>query len=114
MRRPGGVTVIRSFVAAHRSVALTVAIGVVVVALVATVAIASGGFVQQRMVLGDAAVWVTNSSKQLLGRANTQVNALNSAVTAADESVDVAQRGKSVLLVDRVVHCPSATRPTPP
>ena len=100
MRRPGGVTVIRSFVAAHRSVALTVAIGVVVVALVATVAIASGGFVQQRMVLGDAAVWVTNSSKQLLGRANTQVNALNSAVTAADESVDVAQRGKSVLLVD--------------
>ena len=81
--------------------ALTVVVGALVVALVATVAIASGGFVQQRMVLGDAAVWVTNASKQLIGRANTQVNALNSAVTAGDESVDVVQRGKSVLLVDR-------------
>ncbi|NNC13217.1 tandem-95 repeat protein [Planctomonas sp. JC2975] len=100
MRRSRRVTVIRSLFTHHRSVAVTAVIGVVVVALVATIAIVSGGFVQQRMVLGDAAVWVTNSTTQMLGRANTQVNALNSAVTAG-ESVDVAQRGKSVLLVDK-------------
>lgn len=95
----------------HRSVTLTIAAGVVIIALVTTIAIVSGGFVQQRMVLGDAAVWVTNSSKQLLGRANTQVNALNSAVTAGDESVDVAQRGKSVLLVDRSTNTVSKVDP---
>ncbi|GAB3612288.1 Ig-like domain-containing protein [Humibacter ginsengisoli] len=95
----------------RRTTALTVVVGVVVIALVATIAVVSGGFVQQRMVLGDAAVWVTNSSKQLLGRANTQVNALNSAVTAGDESVDVAQHGKAVLLVDRSTNTVSSVDP---
>ncbi|QDZ16564.1 Ig-like domain-containing protein [Humibacter ginsenosidimutans] len=80
--------------------AWTVIVGVVVVALTATIAIVSGGFVQQRMVLGDAAVWVTNSSKQLLGRANTAIDSLNSAVVASATSVDVVQSGSSVLLVD--------------
>ncbi|WP_245559009.1 Ig-like domain-containing protein [Humibacter albus] len=89
----------------------TAVAGLLVVALIATIAIVSGGFVQQRMVLGDAAVWVTNSSKQMLGRANTQVNALNSAVSATDETVDVVQNGKSVLLIDRSSNTVSKVNP---
>ncbi|WP_243063658.1 Ig-like domain-containing protein [Humibacter sp. RRB41] len=85
----------------HRPVAVSALIGIVLIALVATVAIVSGGFVQQRMVLGDSAVWVTNASTQMIGRANTQINALNSAVTAEGASLDVEQRGDNVLLIDR-------------
>ena len=92
---------IRSIFSRHRPVAISALIGLVVLALVTTVAIASGGFVQQRMVLGDSAVWVTNASTQMLGRANTQIDALNSAVTAGNGSLDVEQRGDDVLLVNR-------------
>jgi hypothetical protein len=52
------------------------------------------------MHLGDAAVWVTSQTKQLVGRANTQITQLNSVVPATDSSPDVVQSALNVLLVD--------------
>jgi len=73
----------------------------VIAALVATVAIVSGGYSAQRLDLGDAAVWVTNESRQSIGRANTAVMELNTVVAAGSSSLDIVQQGSTVLVVDR-------------
>ena len=72
-----------------------------IVALVAAVAIVSGGYSAQRLDLNDAAVWVTNESRQSVGRANTAVMELNTVVAAGSSSLDVVQQGTAVLVVDR-------------
>ena len=91
----------RAFVARHRSLAVTTLSGIVVAALVTTAALVSGGYAAQRMDLDDAAVWVSNGTQQLLGRANTQISRLNSVVAASSRTLDVVQSGQTVLLVDQ-------------
>ncbi|HWU48194.1 MAG TPA: Ig-like domain-containing protein [Humibacter sp.] len=91
---------IRSWLATHRGLALTVAAGLVLAVVVGTIAVASGGYPEQRMTLGDGAVWVSNDATQMVGRANTQIAALNTVVPGTSRSLDVEQSAGSVLLVD--------------
>lgn len=93
--------VIRRWLARHRSLFATALSGTVVAAVIATVAIASGGYTAQRLDLGDAAVWVSNEARQVVGRANTAVFELNTVVSAGSTSLDVVQRGATVLVLDR-------------
>ena len=75
--------------------------GVVIAAVVATIAIVSTGYTAQRLDLGDGSVWVANSAQQVIGRANTEVLELNSVVATTGNDVDVLQAGDEVLLFDR-------------
>ncbi|WP_213814021.1 Ig-like domain-containing protein [Glaciihabitans sp. dw_435] len=72
----------------------------VVAALIVVVAVTSTGFTAQKLDLGDAAVWVSNGSKQAVGRANTEVLELNSVVSGTGSDVDVLQGGSTVLALD--------------
>ena len=92
---------IRRWLAAHRPLFATALSGTVVVSVIATMAIVSGGYSAQRLDLGDAAVWVTNEARQVVGRANTAVFELNTVVSAGSTSLDVVQQGATVLVVDR-------------
>ncbi|GGF00408.1 Ig-like domain-containing protein [Mycetocola zhadangensis] len=91
---------IRSWLRAHRSALATVTSGTVICAVIATVAVVSNGYRAQRLDLGDGAVWVVNEARQAIGRANTQVFELNTAVRSASAQIDVLQSGETVLLVD--------------
>ncbi|TFD04330.1 fibronectin type III domain-containing protein [Cryobacterium sinapicolor] len=93
--------VIRRWLAGHRSLFITALSGTVVLAVISTVAIVSGGYTAQRLDLGDAAVWVTNEARQAVGRANTAVFELNTVVNAGSSSLDVVQQGATVLVLDR-------------
>lgn len=88
------------WISAHRSLVTTWASSGVVVALVATIAIVSGGYTAQHLHLGDAAVWVTNEARQVVGRVNTRVHELNSVVDAGSARLDIVQQGSTVLVVD--------------
>ncbi|WP_022884208.1 Ig-like domain-containing protein [Glaciibacter superstes] len=92
---------IRQWFRAHRSGFITATSVSAVVAVVASVALTSGGYTAQRVDLGDAAVWVTNEVRQVLGRANTEVNELNTVVAAGSTALDVVQDGHSVVVIDR-------------
>lgn len=87
--------------AGRGSVVVTATSAVLIAALISTVAIVSGGYTAQRLDLGDGAVWVANGESQVIGRANTEVLLLNTVVSAAGNELDVVQRGKTVLLLDR-------------
>ncbi len=89
------------WIAAHKSLVATVTSGVAIVAVVATIAIASTGYTAQRLDLGDGAVWVANSENQVIGRANPAVLELNSVVRSKGAQLSVTQSGDEVLLVDR-------------
>jgi hypothetical protein len=91
---------IRKWLASHKSLVVTATSGSVIVALVAAAAIVSGGYPAQQMNLGDAAVWVASQTRQLLGRANTEILQLNSVVPSAGHAVNVVQDGSNVLMVD--------------
>ncbi|RXZ46502.1 fibronectin type III domain-containing protein [Agromyces fucosus] len=84
-----------------RSAAITAAATTAVVALVAGVAIASGGYAAQRVDLGDAAVWVSSNEHQAIGRANTALLELNSVVETGSTGIDILQQGPTVLALDR-------------
>lgn len=90
-----------AWLAAHKSVAATAVSGTAVAALVTTLAVVSGGYSAQHLQLNDAAVWVASDAKKSLGRANTEIDRLNSVVAGTGESLDVVQDGEDVLLVDR-------------
>ncbi|MBW8871489.1 MAG: tandem-95 repeat protein, partial [Leifsonia sp.] len=92
---------IGSWLAAHKSIAATAVSGTAVAALVTTLAVVSGGYSAQHLQLNDAAVWVASDAKKSLGRANTEIDKLNSVVAGTGESLDVVQDGTDVLLVDR-------------
>lgn len=91
---------LKRWIAAHRSLAATLTSAVTIVALVATAAIVSGGFAAQRVSLNDASVWVSNGTKQFIGRANTSILELNSVVAGESSELDVVQDGPTVLLFD--------------
>ncbi|MEO7349021.1 MAG: Ig-like domain-containing protein [Terrimesophilobacter sp.] len=91
---------VKGWIAGHRAVATSLVSGVAIVALVVTTAVISGGFPAQKVSLNDAAVWVANSSKQFIGRANTEIMELNSVVSGESSELDVVQKGSTVLLFD--------------
>lgn len=93
-------SMLRRWVAGHRSVAVTLTSSVAIVALVVTTAVISGGFPAQKVALNDAAVWVSNGEKQFIGRANTTIMELNSVVAGESSELDVVQSGLTVLLLD--------------
>ncbi len=91
----------REWLSGHRSLIATATSGSVIAALVAAVAIVSTGYTSQRLDLNDGSVWVANGSAQLIGRANTQVLALNTVVASSGADIQTIQRGATVLLFDR-------------
>lgn len=91
----------RQWLATRKSLVATATSGTLIAALIATVAIVSTGFTAQHLDLGDGSVWVANGQKQVIGRANTQVLALDTVVASSGVDIDVEQSGSTVLLVDR-------------
>ena len=96
-----GDVVIRTWLAAHKSLVVTTTSTVLVAALVATLAVTSGGYTAQRTDLNDASVWVANGEKQFIGRANTEVRELDTVVASEGADIDLVQRGSTVLLFNR-------------
>ncbi|MBC7591633.1 MAG: tandem-95 repeat protein, partial [Salinibacterium sp.] len=94
-------SMLRNWLSSHASLAITATSGVVIAALIATVAVVSTGYTTQRLDLGDGSVWVANSQQQAIGRANTEVLELNTVVETTGNDVDVLQRGGTVLLFNR-------------
>ncbi|MDJ0334700.1 Ig-like domain-containing protein [Salinibacterium sp. G-O1] len=92
---------LRKWLSAHTSSVVSLTSGVVIAALIATVAIVSTGYSAQRLDLGDGSVWVANSQQQAIGRANPEVLELNTVVSTTGNDVDVLQRGETVFLFDR-------------
>lgn len=92
---------IRALVAKHRSAAVTTGVSVLVAAVVATTAIVSTGYHTQRVDLGDGTVWVPSAEYGAVGRANTGVLQLNTAVETASDDLSVLQRGSMVYSVDQ-------------
>jgi hypothetical protein len=76
----------------------TASIAVLALALVG--AIVATGYQSQRVQLDDGAVWVTNSDKQAVGRANTRVFELNTVLSTDSAAMDVLQNGSSVFIVN--------------
>ncbi|WP_354026395.1 Ig-like domain-containing protein [Curtobacterium oceanosedimentum] len=91
---------IRALLAKHRSAAVTIGASVVVGAVVATAAVVSTGYHTQRIDLGDGTVWVPSAQYGAVGRANTGVLALNTAVETPSDDLSVVQRGAEVYSVD--------------
>ena len=84
----------------HRSAIITAAAVGAVVAIIGGVAVTSGGYTEQRIDLGDAAVWVANDDLQSIGRASTAAFQLNSLVATGGGPVKVAQAGSTVLVLN--------------
>ncbi|MCU0153889.1 cadherin-like domain-containing protein [Curtobacterium flaccumfaciens pv. poinsettiae] len=91
---------IRALLAKHRSAAVTTGVSVLVAAVVATTAIVSTGYHTQRVDLGDGTVWVPSAEYGAVGRANTGILQLNTAVETASDDLSVLQRGSTVYSVD--------------
>lgn len=91
---------LRRWLKTHRSLVATATSGAVIAAIVATVAIMSTGYTAQKMQLDDGSVWVANGSRQVIGRASTEVLELNSVVRAGASQLETVQDGTTVLLVD--------------
>lgn len=71
--------------------------------LLAVVAAAflSEGFPVTRVDPADRGLWVSNASRQAVGRVNTAIDRLDTAMPTATGNVSVVQAGASALLVDR-------------
>lgn len=80
---------------------MSVLSGVLIAALIATVAIVSDGYTALRLDLDDGSVWVVNSAQQAVGRANTEVLELNAVVESTGNDLEVLQSGRTVLVVNR-------------
>ena len=91
---------IRRLFGNHRSASVTIAASVLVGAVVATAAVASSGYHTQRVDLGDGTVWVPSAEYGAVGRANTGVLQLNTAVETSSDALSVLQRGSTVYSVD--------------
>lgn len=91
---------IRRFLRARRSAAVTTLVATVVGAVVAGTALVSNGYHAQRIELGDGTVWVPSAEFGALGRANPGVLELNTAVETPSDAVSVLQRGSTVYSVD--------------
>ncbi|UOE44622.1 Ig-like domain-containing protein [Agromyces larvae] len=85
----------------RRSAVLTATAVLVVVGAVSGAAVASSGYREQEVDLGDASVWVVNDELGAVGRAGTAVGELVSLVDAGGDDSEIVQRGATVLVVDR-------------
>jgi hypothetical protein len=97
---------IRAFFARRGATLATALAGVLVIALIAVISLVSTGYRADKLTLDDDSVWVTNQSRQAIGRANVRVGELNAALAVeragtGETGVDVVQDGATVLLVDR-------------
>lgn len=84
----------------HKSLVTTLTSGTLIAALIATVAVVSGGFPAQKIALNDGTVWVANGEQEVVGRANTEILELNTVVETASTEIQVLQRGASVIVID--------------
>lgn len=91
---------IRNWLSTHLSLVATFTSGLIIAALIATVAVVSSGYPAQHLTLGDGAVWVANSQQQSVGRANPDVAELNAVVASTGSDLDIIQSGRTVLLFD--------------
>ncbi len=91
---------LRTWLGGHRSFAVTAASVTAIAAVIVTTAVVSTGYPAQKVELNDASVWVSNGSKQFVGRANTEILELNSVVAAESSELEVVQGGATVLLFD--------------
>lgn len=92
---------IRAWISTHRSVVAATLSGTIIGVLIATLAAVSSGYQAQRFELGDGSVWVANGNANAIGRANTQVLALDTIVSTAGDDVEVVQSGTTILMLDR-------------
>ena len=92
---------IAGWISARRSAITTAVSGVLVAAVVATVAVVSGGYEAQRLDLDDGSVWVANGSQNVVGRANTQILSLDTVIPTSGTDLQLVQDGRDVLVVDR-------------
>lgn len=91
---------VRRWLSTHKSLVVTATSGTVVAALVATAAVVSGGYTAQRVDLNDSSVWVANSTRQYVGRANTDIHLLDTVVASEGNDLAVVQSGSRILVVD--------------
>ncbi|WP_167140367.1 Ig-like domain-containing protein [Diaminobutyricimonas sp. TR449] len=94
------MSTLRTWLAARRSGVVTATSGVLIAALVGTVAVVSSGYTAQKVTLTDGAVWVPNGEDQVIGRVSTEVLAVDTVVEAGSQDLDVVQSGDTVLMVD--------------
>jgi hypothetical protein len=92
---------LRRWILGHKSLATTVTSGTLVAALVATIAVVSGGFPVQKVTLNDGSVWVANGTQQLIGRANTEILELDTVVESGSGELEIVQAASTVLLIDQ-------------
>lgn len=91
---------LRAWLKGHRSWVVTGASIIAILAVVVTTAVISTGYPAQKVELNDASVWVSNGSKQYIGRANTEILELNTVVASESSELDIVQGGETVLLFD--------------
>lgn len=78
-----------------------VVVGVLVLALIVTVAVTSEGYTTQKIDNADASVWITNQSQRSVGRVNAEISQLNTVVPTTAGALELSQRAGSVFAVDR-------------
>src|SRR4051794_17426949 len=72
-----------------------------ITATVFVAAVRADGYHAADLQLNDAAVWVTNSNLHALGRLNTEIETIDTRLSASGPEFDVLQSGSIVLLEDR-------------
>ncbi|MGV8969002.1 MAG: Ig-like domain-containing protein [Microbacteriaceae bacterium] len=92
---------IKQWILSHRSLAAAAMSSTLVMALIVTIAVVSGGYSAQKVALNDASVWVANATDQFVGRANTEVFELNSVIASDSADIELIQSGSTVLVLDR-------------
>lgn len=80
--------------------ARTTSVGVVIVALIATIAVTSEGYTVQTIENFDAGVWITNQSQRSVGRVNAEISQLNTVVATTAGAVELSQNVGGVIAVD--------------
>lgn len=84
----------------HRQQVITGVVATIAVLGISLGAVLSGGYHSTQVDLGDGSVWVANDAQQAIGRANTEVGALNAVVQTGGSRVQIVQRGRTVLALD--------------
>ena len=85
----------------RRSSLITATSSVLVGAVITAVAIIAPGFEEQRLDLDDGSVWVANGEQRAVGRANLQIDALDTVVEAEGADLEIVQSAAEVVVLDR-------------
>jgi hypothetical protein len=84
----------------RRAMATSVGVGVVVLALIVTVAVTSEGYTAQKIENSDASVWITNQSQRSVGRVNAEISQLNTVLATTAGAVELSQHAGRIIAVD--------------